>query len=406
VIQCRFPMSAPSHRGRIPRMPFPLRVLLFALALAAAAGCGGREARRPSRVPVTVATAEVRSVPLEWEATGTVEPMASADVTAQVGGLVTHVLFREGADVRAGQALVRLDTRAFAAAVAQAEAVLERDRAQARSARLELERAETLAKQGVIATGDLENKRDAAAALAATVRADEAMLARARLDLAHATVRAPISGRTGRLRVHVGDLVKAADPAAPVVSIHQLRPIRVAFTVPQSDLVVLRQQPRHAVRVLAATADSNWVQGRLAFLDNQVDVTTGTVLLKGEFANRDGELWPGAFVRVRLRLKDEADVTVVPSAAVGNSQRGPYLYVVLADTSVELRPVQVVRTWQGLAVVASGVKAGELVVTEGQVRLSPGARATIRTPGGPPADPRASAPGPSAPGTARAAGRR
>lgn len=386
-------------------MPFPSRFLLLVLALATAAGCGGREARRQSRVPVTVASAEVRSVPLEWEATGTVEPMASADVTAQVGGLVTHVLFREGDDVRAGSALVRLDSRAFATAVAQAQAVLERDRAQARTARLELERGEALAKQGVIATGDLENKRDAAEALAATVRADEAVLARARLDLAHATVRAPISGRTGRLRVHVGDLVKPSDPAAPVVSIHQLRPIRVAFTVPQSDLEVLRRQPRDAVRVLASTADSTWTQGRLAFLDNQVDVATGTVLLKGEFPNRDGELWPGAFVRVRLRLKDEANVTVVPSAAIGNSQRGPYCYVVLADTTVELRPVQVVRTWEGLTVLSAGVKPGELVVTEGQVRLSPGARATIRTPGGPPAENRAAAPGSPQPGTARAAGR-
>jgi multidrug efflux system membrane fusion protein len=396
-------------------MPLPRRLhvlpALLAALVAVAAGCGARESRRPSRVPVTVAPVEVRSVPLEWEATGTVEPLASADVTAQVGGLVTHVLFREGDDVRAGSPLVRLDSRALAAQVAQAEAVLERDRAQARSARLELERGETLAKQGVLATGDLENKRDAAAALAATVRADEAMLARARLDLAHATVRAPISGRTGRLRVHVGDLVKAADPAAPVVSIHQLRPIRVAFTVPQTDLEVLRRQPRDAVRVLASTqsADSNWSQGRLAFLDNQVDAATGTVLLKGEFANRDGELWPGAFVRVRLRLKDEADVTVVPSAAVGNSQRGPYCYVVLADTTVELRPVQVARTWEGLAVVTSGLQPGELVVTEGQVRLSPGARASIRSaPAGAPSDSaaRASARGARGPGTARAAGRR
>lgn len=381
MIQCSQLMFAPIPRTSSRRfrwfVPSATSLLLVLLA-----GCGGREARRSSRVPISVAPAETRSVPLEWEATGTVEPIASADVTAQVGGLVTHVLFREGDDVRAGAALVRLDTRAFAAAVEQAEAVLERDRAQARTARLELERAEILARQQVLASGQLEDKRDAAAALAATVRADAAALSRARLDLSHATVRAPISGRTGRLRVHVGDLVKPGDPTSPVVSIHQLRPIRVAFTVPQSDLDVLRRQARAGVRVLASTgsSDSTWAAGRLAFVDNEVAAATGTVLLKGEFPNGDGALWPGAFARVRLRLKDEAGVTVVPSAAVGNSQQGPYVYVVLPDTTVELRPVQVARSYAGLTVVTSGLKPGELVVTEGQVRLSPGARASIRTP--------------------------
>ena len=155
---------------------------------------------------------------------------------------------------------------------------------------------------------------------------------------------------------------------------------------------MLRHQSREGVRVLASTSsvDTNWANGRLAFVDNQVDAATGTVLLKGEFANREGALWPGAFVRVRLRLRDEAGVTVVPSAAVGNSQRGPYCYVVLPDTTVELRPVQVSRNWGGLAVVTSGLAPGEVVVTEGQVRLSPGARASIRPAAGAPGAPSAS----------------
>jgi multidrug efflux system membrane fusion protein len=194
------------------------------------------------------------------------------------------------------------------------------------------------------------------------------------------------------------------------VSIHQLRPIRVAFTVPQTDLDVLRRQTRDGVRVLASnsSADSNWAEGRLAFVDNQVEAATGTVLLKGEFANRDGALWPGAFVRVRLRLRDEAGVTVVPSAAVGNSQRGAYCYVVLPDTTVEMRPVQVTRNWGGFAVVASGLEPGEMVVTEGQVRLSPGARASIRpAPGAPGAAPSGGAAegGPARPGASSGAAR-
>ncbi len=235
MFECSNTMLAPPL-PKPARGPFAAGLCSSLALLGLVAGCGSPEARRPSRVPVTVATVEMKSVPLEWEATGTVEPIASSDVTAQVGGQVTAVLFREGDDVVEGAGLVRLDSRVFAATVEQAEAVLERDRAQARSARLDFERAVVLARQQVLASGELEDKRDAADALAATVRADSASLARARLDLAHATVRAPISGRTGRLRVHVGDLVKPSDPENPVVSIHQLRPIRVSFTIPQTDL--------------------------------------------------------------------------------------------------------------------------------------------------------------------------
>lgn len=363
-----------------------LTLTLMLLASAwLAAGCAPAPSRRASRVPVAVARAESRTVPWEWEATGTVEPVASADVTAQVGGLVTRVAFREGDEVREGAVLVQLDARPFQANVAQAAAVLARDRAQARTARLDLERSETLARQQLLSSSELEDKRNAAEALAATVMADSASLDKARLDLAYATVRAAIAGRTGRLHVNVGDVVKPNDPESPVVTIHQLRPIRVRFSIPQSDLDALRREAQQHVRVLVAegAADTTWSDGRLAFVDNQVDAATGTVLLKGEFPNRDGALWPGEFVRVRLRLRDEPGATVVPSAAVGNSQQGPYCYVVNADTTVEMRPVQVSRTWRGLSVITSGVKPGETVVTDGQNRLTPGARASIRVPSGP-----------------------
>ena len=350
-----------------------------------ALGCAPAASRRPSRVPVAVAIAESRTVPWEWEATGTVEPVASADVTAQVGGLVTRVGFREGDEVRVGDVLVQLDARPFEASVAQATAVLARDRAQARTARLELERAETLARQNLLSSSELDDKRDAAEALAASVMADSASLAKARLDLSYATVRAAISGRTGRLNLDVGDVVKPNDPENPVVTILQLRPIRVRFSIPQADLDALRRESQKNVKVLVAdgAADTTWTEGRLAFVDNQVDAATGTVLLKGEFANRASSLWPGEFVRVRLRLRDEPGATVVPAAAIGNSQQGPFCYVVKADTTVEMRPVQVSRTWRGLSVITSGVHPGETVVTDGQNRLSPGARASIRAPSEP-----------------------
>jgi multidrug efflux system membrane fusion protein len=333
-----------------------------------------------------VARAEQRSVPYEIEATGTVEPLQSADVTAQVGGLVTRIPFHEGDEVRAGHVLFQLDPRPLAAAVERAAAVVARDHAQAETARLDLARAEALSAQQLIAASELEQKRANAAALRATSRADSAALVGARLDLANATVRAPIGGKTGNLRVHVGDLVKANETTTPLVTINQLRPIRVRFTLAQADMGQLRRQRGRNLRVDAAPADrdSTWIQGRLSFIDNQVDPQSGTLLLKGEFTNQDGELWPGEFVRVRLRLFDQADATVVPSAAVSSSQNGPYLFVVKPDTTVEARPVQVDRTYGDLSVIAHGIEPGETVVTDGQLRLSPGAKAVIRPQGGGP----------------------
>jgi multidrug efflux system membrane fusion protein len=218
----------------------------------------------------------------------------------------------------------------------------------------------------------------------ATVRADSAALVSARLDLSNATVRAPVAGKTGDLRVNLGDLVKANENATPLVSINQLRPIRVRFTVPQADLSQLRRAQGKNLRVDVASSerDSTWIEGHLAFVDNRVDPQSGTLLLKAEFDNRDGALWPGQFMRVKLRLFDQNGATVVPSAAVANSQNGPYLFVVKADTTVEARPIQVDRTYRDLTVIGSGVHPGETVVTDGQLRLSPGAKAVIRPPGG------------------------
>lgn len=361
-------------------VPNVVRAAALASIVLWLAGCGARDARRTPRPPVAVAVAERRTVPDEFEATGTVEPVASADVTAQVGGLVRRLAFREGQDVRAGQPLVVLDARPFEAAFAQAAAVLERDRAQARSARRELERAETLARQQLLAADELDDRRATAEALAATVLADSASLEKAKLDLSYATVRAPISGRTGRLSVHEGDVVKANETASPVVTIHQLHPIRVRFSIPQAQFTALRGERGRGARVLVAASntDTTWREGRLAFVDNQVDAASGTVLVKGEFPNADGTLWPGAFVRVRLQLREEPGALVVPAAAVSSSQAGTYLYVVGADTTVEVRPVTVTRTWRNFSVISGGVEAGETVVIDGQARLSPGAKATIR----------------------------
>jgi multidrug efflux system membrane fusion protein len=382
----RHPVASPAARLFAP---VPARLALSgALALAVAvvlAGCGGGAGRGPQRVPIAVAAVVSRSVPYEIEATGTVEPLQSAEVTAQAGGLITSVRIREGAEVAEGQPLFQIDPRPYEAARAEAAAALARARAQAETARLDAEHAEALAAQQLVSPDELRTKRSTSAAMAATVSADSAALMSADLDLEHATVRAPIGGRTGSLAVHEGDLVRAN--TSPLVSINRLRPIRVRFTVSQSDLPEVRRARGGGparVDIAPSETDSTWISGTLAFVDNAVDAASGTLLLKAETANRDGALWPGQFVRVRLRLYDQAGAVVVPAAAVTSSQKGPYCYVVAPDTTVEMRPVTVQRTWRDLAVIASGLKSGETVVTDGQLRLSPGARAVIRNPAGTP----------------------
>lgn len=357
------------------------RLVAIALCLLLA-GCGGARTRGAQRVPIAVAPVEVRTVPYEIEATGTVEPIQSASVTAQASGLVTRVSFREGSDVAEGQALFHIDRRPFEAAAAEAAGALARSQAQAEAARLDFDRAEALAARQLISREELERKRSAAMASAATVSADSAALLTARLNLSYTTVRAPIGGRTGSLAVHEGDLVRANDIATPLVTINRIRPILVRFTVSQTDLPEIRQAARRSppVDIAPGEADSVWIKGRLAFVDNAVDAASGTLMLKAEAPNRDGALWPGQFVRVRLRLFEQKSVTVVPTAAVTNSQQGPYCYVVKPDTTVELRPVTVQRAWRDLSVIASGLQGGETIVTDGQLRLSPGARAVIRNP--------------------------
>jgi multidrug efflux system membrane fusion protein len=371
----------PCRASALPHLGLAAALLAAGLPIA---GCAQRAARGSQRVPIVVARVEQRAVPYEIDATGTVEPIQSASVTAQVGGLVTRLMFHEGDEVRAGQALFVIDPRPFEAAAVRAEAVLARDQAQSGTAQLDLQRAEGLAGQQLLAPDDLLRKRAAAEALAATVRADSAALLTARLDLANATVRAPIGGKTGSLSVHAGDVVRANDSASPLVTIKQIQPIRVRFTVTQADLPEVRRHRDRPPRVEIAPGegDSVWIEGRLAFVDNAVDAASGTLLLKAECANRDGMLWPGEFVRVRLRLYEQPGATVVPTAAVSSSQRGSYCYVVKPDTTVEVRPVTVQRVWRELSVIASGVQAGETVVTDGQLRLSPGAKGVVRSAAG------------------------
>lgn len=366
-----------AHRPR--RLRWTAGLLCAGLALFLSASCARQAKTRAPRVSVTVARVERRDVPVTLNATGTVEPIQSAAVGSQVGGVITRITFREGDEVRAGQVLVQLDPRPFRAALEQARAVLASARAQAESAHLDAQRAKELFDRSMVSQMEWDTKRTTAQSLAATVQSDSASVEKARLDLEYASIRAPVGGRTGRLMVHQGDYVKAAT-TDPLVTINQSRPVRVAFTVPADDVPLIQRYraDRPKVWVTANGGDSTRIEGALSFVDNAVDSQSGTLLLKGEFANLDLRLVPGQFVTVRLVLTVEPRATVVPMPAVSSGQQGSFVYVVNRDSTVTPRPVRVTRTVDEFAVVSSGLDAGEEVVTDGQLRLSPGARVVVR----------------------------
>ncbi len=349
----------------------PLRTALLLVA-AAAGACGRQPSGGPPRVAVTVARAERRAVPYQLGATGTVEPIRAVAVLPRVEGTVLRVRFDEGDEVVAGQVLFQVDARPYQAALLQAEAALSRDVVQADNAARDAARYRDLATNNTVTQEDYQAKQATADALAATVRADSAALAAAQLNVEYATIRAPIGGRTGSLTVR----------PTPLVTINQLHPILVRFTVPSSNLPDLRRYADRPLRVVArpggSSSGAGSLEGVLAFMDNHVDSITGTVLLKGRFANGDGQLWPGEFVDVTLVLAVEADALVVPAQAVMSSQQGTYVFVVNGDGSASQQPVTVARTVDSLAVIAQGVAPGALVVTDGQLRLTPNARVDIR----------------------------
>lgn len=348
-------------------------VLLWTIA------CGEERPAPPPPVPVTVAVAERRDVPVELSATGTVEPLQTVSVQAQVGGTLIEVGFREGDEVRKGQVLFRIDPRPYQAELAQARAVLSRDRAQLANARATAKRYETLADKQYVTAEQFGQVSTDAAALEATAAAGEAMVEQARLNLQYATIRAPIAGRAGGLLLRVGNLVRPASNT-PLVVINQIQPILVRFAVPAGRLTDIQRFRSNGILVHSEPAAGGAVsEGTLTFVDNAVDSATGTILLKARFANEANTLWPGAFVNVRLRLTVDRDALVVPATAVVSGQQGDYVFVVRPDTTVASRQVEVRRTTENLAVLADGIASGDRVVTDGQLRLQDSAKVEIKS---------------------------
>ncbi|MFO1058847.1 MAG: efflux RND transporter periplasmic adaptor subunit [Dongiaceae bacterium] len=341
----------------------------------------------PPAVPVVLATAAVKPVPLVLSAIGRVQPINAVAVRPRVEGEILEVHFEEGREVQAGDLLFTLDSRQAEIALKQAEAVLARDQAQMASARADLKRYSELAKSGYASSQKQEQSVASTAVLEATLMGDQAAVDRAKLDLEYALVRAPIAGRTGAVAVKLGNLVKP-DDSSPLVTITQLRPITVAFALPERYLPALKRYQALAplsVKVKIPHGNEAGIRGRLSFIDNAIDAASGTIAVKALFDNADGVLWPGAFVDVAVTLTVENDALVVPLAAVESGQDGRHVFVVKPDATVEQRTVRVAREAGAEAVIAAGLQPGDRVVVEGQLRLSPGARVVDRTPKAAPA---------------------
>jgi len=356
-----------------------LRVPTIALLLPLLAACGGAS-KKPGAEPAPVRVAEVaqKPVPLEVVAIGHVEPLSTVAVRPQAGGAVIRVAFKEGEEVAEGQLLFSIDPRPYEAALAQAKANLSRDRARLAEARKTLERYRELVAKEYVTQEQFDQAQANAEALTATIEGGDAAVEQAKLNLAYCRVTAPIAGRTGGLLVHAGNLVRAGDEK-PLVTINRLEPILVSFSLPERDLLAVQERARKARLAVSATPPGGGPhEGELSFVDNAVDAATGTIELKATFPNRDRALWPGQFANVSLTLDTEAGAIVVPAAAVQNGQSGTFVWIVGGDGKAEVRPVTVKRNWQALSVLSEGVKAGEKVVVDGQLRLAPGAPVTIQ----------------------------
>lgn len=339
------------------------------------AACSKPPEQRTQSIPVQTTQVTQIAAPLTVDANGVVEPAQTVSVQAQVGGTIQQVAFNEGDDVQAGQLLFKLDPRPFEAALRQAQAQLARDEATADNAKREADRYKTLAEKDYVTKSQADQQVSAAASSQATVEASRAAVENAKINLDYATIRAPIAGRTGRLLVRQGNLVKPG--ADPLVVINTLHPVLVRFPVSQRDFpAVQRRLAKGPITVRVSTADSSRVaeSGSFSFLDNAVDSLTGTVTAKARFQNASNILWPGEYLRVSAELEVQANAVAVPTRAVLAGQDGNYVYVIGSDKTAKVRTVKPGREVGEMTTIQDGLQPGEQVVVDGQSRLTPNAK--------------------------------
>ena len=361
----------------------PLRPSLFPFltVLLVAAGCSkSGSTTGPATapvIPVQTAEVETRDVPRIVESVGSVQSLRTVAVKSQVDGMIAEIHFREGDEVEAGAPLVSLDRRPFENSLRIARADLANVRAEASKAVADLERYKSLDQQDAISKEQFAQLSTKAETTRALVQAKEAAVANAELMLGYTTIRAPIAGRTGQLSLHEGALVKANDAGQSIVTLNQLAPINAAFTVPEVALNAIRAAIKAGeVSITVTDRTSGLVRsdGQLTFVDNAVDPASGTITLKATFANADHALWPGQVVHVQTTVGTDRAALLVPAAAVQTGQNGAQIFVVKPDRTVDIRPVKILRSAGDSTLVSEGVRAGETVITDGQLRLVPGAK--------------------------------
>lgn len=370
------------------------RLFTAGLILAALAGIGlgayfitdgrAKESRRAAKGPppaaVSVAPVTQQSVPVRLAAIGNVEAYASVALKARVDGQIVAVNFREGQAVRKGEVLFRIDPRPYEAALRQAQANALRDAAARDQARSQEKRYQELLEKNFVSKEAYAQIRTNAATAEATAKASQAALENARLNVEYCTISSPLDGYVGKVLLQAGNLVKAND-ANPLVVINQVKPIYVSFAVPEQNLAQIRTHMATGplqVSVAPPGTSAPRPGGQLVFVDNAVDAATGTIRLRAQFDNADAALWPGQFVNVSVKLYDQDDALVVPAVAVQTGPQGEFVYVLTQDSTIEVRPITVARAEGDFSVVAKGLKAGERVVTQGQVGVAPGIKAVVR----------------------------
>ena len=325
-------------------------------------------------VPVKVAQAQQKNVPSQIRAIGNIEAFTTVAIKSQVGGQIARLHFAEGSDVVKGALLISIDPEPFQATVSQFEAALAKDQAQATFAREQSERYAGLLKEGIVTHDQYDLLRSNTESLAAAVVSDRAAIKNAKIQLGYCSIRSPISGRTGTIALHTGNLVKAND--LPIVTVNQLTPIYVTFSLPEKRLAEVKRAMTAGQLMVEAVIPNEPARtetGTISFLDNAVNPATGTIKLKGVFANKSQKLWPGQFTDVLLTISSRQHAVVVPTQAVQTSQQGEFVYVVKADNTVEMRQITSAAVAGEETVVEKGLAAGETVVTDGQLRLTPGA---------------------------------
>lgn len=387
-----FPVKSPMSVSPppTPRLKSALLRVTLLIAVSCALATCGDSSTPPSgarngagAVPVSVGTVERKDMPVNLPGIGNVRAFAEVSVKPRVTGQVANVLFQEGQEVKEGDVLVMLDPEPFEVALTQAKARLSQARSTVELAQSRLTRAETLTKSGAIAQEEMDQLQNTLRLAQASIEVESAAVRGAELQLSYCTIRSPIGGRTGRRVVDAGNVVKAEE--TELVTVYQLRPVQVVFSVPEQHLSeIMREMSAGPLQVTIRTGGSTGreARGKLTFVDNAVRATTGTIDLKAEFPNDELALWPGQFGEVTLTLSVQRDAVVIPSAAVQTGQQGAFVFVIKKDSTVEVRPIKIARTLRDQTVVRDGLKPGEVVVTDGQLRLTPGVKAIIKPPVG------------------------